>query len=169
MLKCLASPVISAIDKEENTEQSRTPKSSGWWNNISGERLDGVSSDLWGLILWWFQCCLNTSKWVCNGLVKHSRAVSTWSELVILNSLMSTMSLKIFLQKCTTSFINTLQNISIRWFAVERPTRKLLSPDILSPWWSLSNRCASRITIFSVPVSLQMILGKEFCSIIWSK
>ncbi len=102
-----------------------------------------------------------------SGLAKHRRAVSTWSELVILNSPMSTMSLKKFLQKCTTSFINTLQNISIRWFAVERPTRKLFSPDILSPWWSLNNRCASRITIFSVPASLRIILGKVFFSIIY--
>jgi hypothetical protein len=168
MLKCLASSVISAIDKGENTEQSRTQRVLVCEITSPGKTLDGVYSDLWRLMLWWFRCCLNTSKWVCNGLVKHSRAVSTWSELVILNSPMSTMSLKKFLLKCTTSFFNTLQNISIRWFAVERPTRKLLSPDTLSPWWSLNNRCASRITIFSVPASLRMILGKEFGSIIWS-
>ena len=145
-------------------EQSLAPNTRGCWKRTSGIP-DTSSPGLWDRMRWMFQFIWKESNCFCINDKKqnlvHSRCIisvlSKWPE--------SIMSLKIFLQYWVKCLFKKLHSISIRWFAVDRPTEKLFQPLILSVWYERRATWMSMIRVFSEPPSHRTSLGMRPLSI----
>ena len=91
---------------------------------------------------------------VLNKRCKQKRFSSISSALTVFIYPRSIRSFDKFRQYCVNCFVMKLRVISIRWFAIDRPIIKLLSPAKLSNYlWN------STTTTFSFPSSLRIMFG----------